>query len=281
MLPAAAAAPASWNDRLAIMCQLGSEEARAREVLDAAAKASFRRIQINFEWDRVDEAFLKGLPSWISAAGLQCETLGAYVNCLLPSANLMRTREEDFDRAIGMAPALGVRNLIAWTGSHLPDLMKSHPANATRASEDAIVRFLEPRLKRLESASLTLALETYITLACPDAPSLARLLERLPRNVGAVLDPPNLTPPARYKERDEAIVEMCRLLAARVAVVHLKDFKLRPDGRSYDLPGPLDGEMNYPLFLEHVRKLPASIPVVAEHVGPGEFARVRARLLAL
>jgi sugar phosphate isomerase/epimerase len=193
----------------------------------------------------------------------------------------MRTREQDFDLAIGMAPALGARNLIAWTGSHLPDLMKPHPANPARASEDAIVRFLEPRLKRLEKASLTLALETYITLACPDAKSLARLLGRLPRSVGAVLDPPNLTPPSRYKQRDRALLEMCRVLGGRIAVVHLKDFKLRPDGQSYDLPGPLDGEMNYPLYLEQVRKLPRSIPVVAEHVAPSEFARVHSRLLAL
>ncbi len=168
MLSALAADPIPWAERLAIMCQLGSKEATAREVLDAAAKAGFQRIQINFEWDRVDGAFLKHLPVWISAAGLQCETLGAYVNCLLPSANLMHTREQDFDLAIGMAPAFGARHLIAWTGSHTLDLMKPHPGNATRGSEDAIVRFLEPRLKRLESASLRLALETYITLACPD-----------------------------------------------------------------------------------------------------------------
>lgn len=279
MLSVNALRPAGWAERLAIMCQLGDSEPGARSVLDAAAKAGFRRIQVNFAWDRVDAAFLKALPAWVSSAGLQCDTLGAYVNCLSPAANLMRTREADFDRAMSLAPALGARNLIAWTGSHLPDLMKPHPRNAMPESEDTIVRFLQPRLKRLEAASLTLALETYITLACPDAPSLRRLLDRLPRTVGAVLDPPNLTPVARYTERDEALAEMCRILAARVAVVHLKDFKLRPDGRSYDLPGPLDGEMNYPLYLEHVRKLPASIPVVAEHVGPAEFARVRERLL--
>ncbi len=74
---------------------------------------------------------------------------------------------------------------------------------------------------------------------------------------------------------------MFRLLGDRIAAVHLKDFKLRPDGQSYDLPGPLDGEMNYPLYLAHVRELPASVPVVAEHVRPAEFASVRRRLLAL
>lgn len=276
---AAPSAP-SWSDRLGVMCQLGDSEANARRVIDAAAAAGFRRVQVNFSWDRVDETFLRNLPGWLSSAGLLCETLGAYVNCLSPTVNLMRTREQDFDRAIQIAPSLGARTLVAWTGSHVPDLMKPDPRNPGKASEDAIIRFLEPRLDKLEAASLTLALETYITLACPDAPSLRRLLDRLPPFVGAVLDPPNLTPPARFSECDAVLREMVRILRSRIAVVHLKDFKLRPDG-GYDLPGPLSGEMNYPLYLELVRALPARVPIVIEHIGPSEFEGVRRRLLAL
>jgi sugar phosphate isomerase/epimerase len=281
-LAAAPAGPAgSWPARLAVMCQLGSTEANARRVLEAAAQAGYQRIQINFAWDKVDQAFLQNLPGWISSAGLHCDTLGAYVNCLAPEVNLMATRASDFLRAIELAPALGAHTLVAWTGSHLPDLMKPDPRNPTAASEDAILKFIEQHLARLQQAKLTLALETYITLACPDAPSLRRLLDRLPPSVGAVLDPPNLTPIARYKDRDQAMREMVKTLGPRIAVVHLKDFKLRPDGQSYDLPGPLGGEMNYPLYLNLVRGLPARIPVVAEHIGPAEFASTRQRLLAL
>lgn len=281
MLAAPGAARLSWAERLGVMCQLGSTEAGARKVLDAAAQAGFKRVQVNFAWDGVDAGFVKGLPGWLGAAGLKCETLGAYVNCLAPAVNLMRTREEDFVRAMEVAPAVGARNLVAWTGSHVPDLMKADARNPGRASEDAIVRFIERHLKGLEERKLTLALETYITLACPDAVSLRRVLDRLPRLVGAVLDPPNLTPVARYGDRDEAMKEMVATLGDRVAVVHLKDFRLKPDGQSYDLPGPLGGEMNYPLYLKLVRGLRGDVPVVAEHIGPGEFAETRRRLLAM
>ncbi len=283
-LPLAAslrAAPKDHTARLAIMCQLGADEANARRVLDAAREAGFRRAMINFAWDRVSPAFLKGLPNWVSAAGLSCEALGAYVNCVSPETILMSTRATDFERAIGFAAELRCPRLVAWTGSHLADLMKPDPRNPTRESEDALVRFTERHVPALERAGLKLALETYVTLTCPDAPSLKRILDCLPATVGAVIDPPNLTPIARYPQRDTALREMMRLLGPRIEVVHLKDFRLKPDGINYDLPGPLGGEMNYPLYLEELAKLPGSLPWIIEHVGHSEFRATRDKLLPL
>jgi len=275
------AAPKDYSARLAIMCQLGSDEANARKVLEAAREAGFRRTMINFAWDRVPPAFLEGLPGWVSAAGLTCEALGAYVNCVSPDTILMNTRAADFERAIGYAAELRCQRLVAWTGSHLADLMKSDPRNPTRASEDALVRFIARHVPALERAGLKLALETYVTLTCPDAPSLKRVLDRLPATVGAVIDPPNLTPVARYHERDAALREMMRLLGPRIEVVHLKDFRLKADGMNYDLPGPLGGEMNYPLYLEQLARLPGACPWIIEHVGPADFRVTRQKLIPL
>lgn len=280
-LPAAAAFAAPAADRLAIMCQLGAKEESARKALDAARAAGFRRAMLNFAWDGVDEPFLKALPRWVRDAGLECVALGAYVNCVEPRANLMRTRAEDFERALGYAASLSCRRLVAWTGSHLPDLMKPDPRNDTRASEDALVRFLEPYVPSLERGKLSLALETYITLTCPDAPSLARVLKRLPACVGAVMDPPNLLPIAKYAQRDQAMREMFQALAGRIALVHLKDVRLAAGGQSYELPGPMAGELNYPLYAGLIRALPAEIPAVAEHIGPDQYRPVREKLLPL
>ena len=282
-LPAALAAPTaeSGSARLAIMCQLGADETEARKVLDAARAAGFRRVMINLAWDRVAPAFLKDLPGWVSSNGLTCEALGAYVNCVSPEAILMSTRAADFERAIGYAAELHCPRLVAWTGSHLADLMKSDPRNPTRQSEDALVRFVSKHVPALERARLKLALETYVTLTCPDAPSLKRVLDRLPATVGAVIDPPNLTPPARFAERDKALKEMMQTLGPRIEVVHLKDFRLKPDGQNYDLPGPLGGQMNYPLYLEELAKLPGDLPWIIEHIGPADFQATREKLLPL
>ncbi|MBI5084744.1 MAG: TIM barrel protein [Acidobacteria bacterium] len=280
-LPAAAAASAApnWEDRLAVMCQLGSVDANARKVLDAALAAGFRRVMVNFNWDRVDGKFLSDLPGWVRAAGLTVEALGAYVNCAEPDQVLMNTRASHFTHAIVYAADLGCRRLVAWTGSHTMDLMKPDARNFTRESEDAIVRFLEPHYERLEQNRLTLALETYVTLVCPDARSLRRVLDRLPRTVMAVMDPPNLTAPARFAGRDDALKEMFRTLQGRIGVVHLKDFRLAADGQTYELPGPLAGAMNYQLYADLIRTLPGDVPVIAEHIGPEEFASTRRKLL--
>jgi sugar phosphate isomerase/epimerase len=193
----------------------------------------------------------------------------------------MSTRADHFVRALDYAALLRCRRLVAWTGSHTAALMKPDPRNDTRESEDRIVRFLEPHLPALEQRKLTLALETYITLTCPDAPSLSRLLRRLPKTVGAVMDPPNLTPVRSFSHRDDAMRVMFRHLRSRVAVVHLKDFRLKPGGGEYELPGPLEGEMNYRLYAELINSLPADTPLIAEHIAPAEFRAARRKLAAL
>ena len=267
-------------ERTGIMCQFEPEEAAARKVLTAAREAGFRRAQIFFPWDRASGGFLRSLPGWIASEDLRAEVLSAYVNCTAPGVVLMSTRAADFDRAIDFGAELGVRHMTAWTGGYGGDLMTADARNLAPEASDAIRRFLEPRLQRMADNHLALALETYITLTCPDAPSLRRLLDKLPQFVGAVLDPPNMTPIKRYGERDLVMREMLRVLEGRIGVVHLKDFRLAQDGRSYELPGPLAGEMNYKLFLKGVEGLPGDTPVIAEHVKPEEFGATRRRLVA-
>jgi hypothetical protein len=128
---------------------------------------------------------------------------------------------------------------------------------------------------------LKLALETYISLVCPDAPSLAapaqapaEVYRRGPRSAQPHAH-------ARYGQRDRALKQMFSELGNRIALVHFKDFRLAPDGASYQLPGPLKGEMNYRLFAEQVAKLPEETPLIAEHLKPPEFAAARKELLPL
>ena len=268
-------------DRLGIMCQLQPDEASARAVLRAAREAGFPRAQITFPWDRVTPDFLKGLPRWVAAENLQVDALGAYVNCAAPENVIMSAREPDFDRAIEFAPEIGARRLVAWTGGFGSGLMTPDSRNPSPAASDAIARFLDRKLKRIEDARLIVALESYITLVCPDAPSLRKLLDRFPPSITAVLDPPNLTPIDRYGERDQVLREMFKTMEGRVGIVHMKDFRLAADQKSYDLPGPLRGVMNYRLFVDLVRRLPAQIPAITEHVGPDEFATTQRELSAL
>jgi hypothetical protein len=51
-------------------------------------------------------------------------------------------------------------------------------------------------------------------------------------------------------------------------MVHLKDMKLNPTGRSVDLPGPGGGEMNYPLLVSELRKLNRPLDCIIEHINP-------------
>ncbi len=271
---------ATLGERLGVACHINMEETASRNVLRAAREAGFTNVQLQFSWVNATDEFLRALPRWLKEEGVVGDVVGAYMNCVSPNNVLMDCRRRDLIRAIEFAGFIGAHRIVAWTGGYGKGLMTSDPRNSTREAEDAICRNLEPYHPRIESARLKLALETYITLACPDAESLARLLKRLPKTtVGAVLDPPNLTPIARYQQRDKALKQMFGELGNRIALVHFKDFRLAPDGASYQLPGPMKGETNYRLFAEHVAKLPPDVPLIAEHLKPSEFAAARKELV--
>lgn len=278
----AALAPAAsaWSDdRLGLAINPGTDEAKFRSQLSLAAKAGYRRIQLFPPWAAATPAYLAAMPGWVKAEGLEVPALGVYVNCCRPDVPVMGSREEHFVQAIDVAATYGATTLVAWTGGHAPGLMTADPANFTPASEENIRRFIHRHIRRLDDARLRLALEQYSTLTCPDAPSLGRLLSRVPDSVGAVLDPPNLTLPADYALRDQRLEEMFRILAGRVAIVHLKDLTLAPGGKSFQLPGPMQGDMNYPLFAKKIATLPPTVPLFAEHIGSAQYAETREKLL--
>jgi sugar phosphate isomerase/epimerase len=62
------------------------------------------------------------------------------------------------------------------------------------------------------------------------------------------------------------MLRLFRELGQRIHLVHFKDMKLSPDGKSVNLPGPGDGEMNYPLLIAELRKLKAPLPCIVEHI---------------
>ena len=263
------------------MCTLDAEETAARNVLRSARQAGFQRIQVKFPWTQVSASYLRSLGSWIRSEDLAVDALSAYVNCCQPETVLMAARAEHLRRAIDLAIDLRCGILTVWTGGYSSNLAIVDPRNHRPQAEDAVCRFISQFIPAFEEAKLSLALESYITLVCPDAPSLRRLLNRLPVCVGAVLDPPNLTPVHRFFERDIVLQQMFQQLHGRILIAHLKDFKLNPSDDGYVLPGPLDGQMNYSLFLKQLMTLSGSIPFIAEHLSPRQFQQARSRLLAV
>src|SRR5947208_2694990 len=127
--PASARVGKFSAERLGIMCNLGPDESSARKVLAAARAAGYQRAQIRFPWTRVSAAYLKALPQWVKAEGLQADALGAYVNCCRPEVILTDCRAGDLPRAIEFAGTLGARRLVAWTGGYGTSLATPDPRN--------------------------------------------------------------------------------------------------------------------------------------------------------
>ena len=133
----------------------GSVYYPAVKVLDtlfspAGADPTLRTIIHEFRIPKAITALLAGMA--LSVSGLQMQTVfrnplaGPYVLGISSGASLAVAL---FAMGFPVLLSGGMTwtgtwtvALVAWTGSHITDLMKPDPRNFTRASEDALVRFL-------------------------------------------------------------------------------------------------------------------------------------------
>ncbi len=168
------------------------------------------------------------------------------------------------------AEMFGCNQFVTWSGSYSPKFGGDDPRNHTpdavaqlhRAIREIILPVIQPIGGRV-------ALEPYFphvvgTVAMANEVFAPFRADR----IGLLLDPPNFISPDLYPKRDDELRRSFRELGDRIQMVHLKDMKLNPTGRSVDLPGPGGGEMNYPLLISEIRKLNRPLNCIIEHIQP-------------
>ena len=264
-----AAEPARDNIRLGMMLQ-GNSVAELQEKARRIAAVGFQRVQVTFFFPPTGNE-LKTLSQTLSELKLQTVAFGTYFNLFRPDdTSFMRSSRATMQAVAAHADLFGCKQFVTWGGSYSASFAGDDPRNHAPAAVAHLHRAIrEVLLPIIEPIGGRVALEPYYPHVVGTLDMAQKVFAPFPVDrIGLLLDPPNFISPELYPRREDELRRTFRELGDRIQMVHLKDMKLNPTGRSVDLPGPGGGEMNYPLLVAEIRKLDRPLNCIIEHINP-------------
>jgi sugar phosphate isomerase/epimerase len=257
------------NIRLGMMLQGGSA-ADLHEKAKTIAAAGFEAVQLSFFFHpTVDD--LRALSRALSRLKLKTVAFGTYFNLFRPDdTGFMGSSRATMQLVAAHAELFGCKQFVTWSASYSPQFGGADPRNHTRGAVARLHRAIrEILLPIIVPIGGRVAFEPYYPHVVGTLELAKEVLAPFSADrIGLLLDPPNFISPDLYPRREDELHRVFRELGDRIQMVHLKDMKLNPTGRSVDLPGPGGGEMNYPLLISELRKLRRPLNCIIEHIPP-------------
>jgi sugar phosphate isomerase/epimerase len=271
--------PTKDNIRLGMMLQGGST-AYLQEQAKRIAAVGFQRVQVTFFFHPT-AAELKTLARTLRELKLTTVAFGTYFNLFRPDdTSFMRSSRATMKLVAANAELFDCKQFVTWSGSYSAkfdgDDPRNHAPEAVAHLHRAIREVLLPIVEPIDGR---VALEPYYPHVLGTLEMAKQVFAPFPADrIGLLLDPPNFISLELYPKRDDELRRAFRELGDRIQMVHLKDMKLNPTGRSVDLPGPGGGEMNYPLLVSEIRKLNRPLNCITEHIKPeiAEMSKTKA-----
>jgi sugar phosphate isomerase/epimerase len=262
-----ASEPAKDNIHLGMMLQGGSA-AELGEKAKVIAAVGFDRVQLTFFFTpTVDD--LKMLAWTLSGLKLKTVAFGTYFNLFRPDdTGFMGSCRESMKLVAAHAELFGCHQFVTWSGSYSPQFggtdLRNHSPEAVVRLHRAIREILLPVIEPIGGQ---VAFEPYLPQVVGTLELAKDALAPFSADrIGLLLDPPNFISPDLYPKREDEMRRLFRELGDRIRIVHFKDMKLNPTGRSVELPGPGGGEMDYPLLISEIRKLNRPLNCIVEHI---------------
>ena len=114
-----------------------------------------------------------------------------------------------------------------------------------------------------EKLGVMIAVEAVSCFVINSPEKMHRLVQDLDSpNILVIFDPLNLITISNYEDQDNIIRKMFELLSDRIAVIHLKDFKVEDDTIRQCPIG--EGMLNIPLLLSLANEKKSQIPIILE-----------------
>ncbi|GGH18952.1 sugar phosphate isomerase/epimerase family protein [Paenibacillus segetis] len=166
-------------------------------------------------------------------AGIQIAVLGCYVNIVAPDPSKRTQAIADFVTHLRLARDFGASLVGTETGSLGQGYTED---NFTEEAFQEVVTSVKAMVAEAERFGVTVGIEAGQNHPLYSAPLTRRLLDVIPsQNLQIILDCANLISPTNYTQQEDIINEAIELLGNRIAVIHLKDFKVT-DERVHFVP---------------------------------------------
>lgn len=206
-------------------------------------------------------------------AGVQIAVLSCYFNMMEEKKTVLDRCIADFHERLRCARDFGCGIVATETGSLNAD-GSFHPENHGDKSFERLLPTLNSLVREAERFGVVVCVEAVWKYVIHDPDSTKRMLDAIPsNNLQILFDPVNMASPDNYGRLDEMIVRAFSLYGERIAVLHLKDYRVR-DGKLSIVPLG-QGLLNIPLLLGLVHERKPGINVVLEEM---DFAHAKQNL---
>lgn len=182
-------------------------------------------------------------------AGIHISVLGCYVNIIAPDPVKRAEALDSFATHLRLARDFGASLVGTETGSVGAGYTKD---NFTVEAYQAVVRAVRTMVAEAERFGTTVGIEAGQNHPLHSAPLARKLLEDVPSsNLQIILDCANLMSPDNCARQAKVVSEALELLGNRIAVVHLKDYKLE-HGKIVIVPVG-QGELDFKPILRYMK----------------------------
>lgn len=182
-------------------------------------------------------------------AGIHITVLGCYVNIIAPDPVQRAEALDSFATHLRLARDFGASLVGTETGSVGAGYTKD---NFTVEAYQTVVRSVRTMVEEAERFGATVGIEAGQNHPLHSAPLAHKLLEDVSsNNLQIILDCANLMSPDNHGRQAEVVAEALKLLGNRIAVVHLKDYKL-DHGKIVIVP-PGMGELDFRPILRYMK----------------------------
>lgn len=201
------------------------------------------------EWEALSPGTAAYYGDAFRQAGIRIAVLGCYVNIVHSDPAERRRALDAFGTHLRLARDFGAGLVGTETGSVGSGYTE---ANFTEEAFERVVGSVREMVAEAERFGATIGIEAGLNHPMYTAQLTRRLLDLVPSpNLQVILDCANLMRPDNAQEQDTVVAEALELLGSRIAVIHLKDFRLE-DGKIKIVPVG-QGELRFEPILRYMK----------------------------
>ncbi len=208
---------------------------------------------------------------------LDVAVLGCYLNLATPDEAALAKNVERYRPHLRVASLRGAGVVGTETGAVNTEY-KFEERNHSEEALEIFIKNVRPVVRYAEQFGVIMAIEpVFKHIVCN--PKRARyVLDSIGSpNLQIIFDPVNLLDVSNIDRRDELFDEAMELLGPDIAMVHLKDFKVKEDGSGLDSVACGTGEMgeSYKRILRFIREKKPLAHATLENTVPENAVRTR------
>lgn len=222
------------------------------------------------DYSVADEALTPGYAMYLKKLfaqnDLDCAVLGCYLNLANPNKEQLDKITHRYLAHIRFASLLGCGVVGTETGAPNETYTPVPECHSEEAFQTFITN-LRPVVEYAEKMGVIIGIEPVYQHIVYNAKCARTMLDTIQSpNLQIILDPVNLLDISNYEKAEEVVEEAIELLGPDVAVVHIKDFKVK-DSRLISVGAGL-GQMNYTSLMRFMKERKPFIHATLENTTP-------------